>query len=201
MPWHSTEYRPYLWISMLYNYHVCVLCMTRSGTQSHLFPINSVWIADGWAMARLLPYFCEKYSACCICYYVVLRWWDFICLWYSDAPNRIVIERFYIRMIDNASVVPILSMGACYCNLFMKGCKSNFLRFCAFWLCLYFHRKCLDPDSKVHGANMGPTRAQVGPMLAPWSMLSSSLTQIQIASLSCTHFCILQVLKFWIPNL
>ena len=31
------------------------------------------------------------------------------------------------------------------------------------------------PDSKVHGANMGPTaadRTQVGPMLAPWASLS-----------------------------
>ena len=31
------------------------------------------------------------------------------------------------------------------------------------------------PDSKVHGANMGPTwghRTQVGPMLAPWTLLS-----------------------------
>ena len=34
------------------------------------------------------------------------------------------------------------------------------------------------PDSKVHGANMGPTWAgkyQVGPMLAPWIVLSGSL--------------------------
>ena len=32
-----------------------------------------------------------------------------------------------------------------------------------------------NPDSKVHGANMGPTRvlsAQMGPMLAPWTLLS-----------------------------
>ena len=31
------------------------------------------------------------------------------------------------------------------------------------------------PDSKVHGANMGPSgadRTQVGPMLAPWTLLS-----------------------------
>ena len=31
------------------------------------------------------------------------------------------------------------------------------------------------PDSKVHGANMGPIwgrRTQVGPMLAPWTLLS-----------------------------
>ena len=31
------------------------------------------------------------------------------------------------------------------------------------------------PDSKVHGANMGPSeadRTQVGPMLAPWILLS-----------------------------
>ena len=31
------------------------------------------------------------------------------------------------------------------------------------------------PDNKVHGVNMGPSgadRTQVGPMLAPWSLLS-----------------------------
>ena len=28
------------------------------------------------------------------------------------------------------------------------------------------------PDSKVYGANMGANRTQVGPMLAPWTMLS-----------------------------
>ena len=37
------------------------------------------------------------------------------------------------------------------------------------------------PDSKVHGANMGPIwadRAQVGPMLAPWTLLSGVLFTI-----------------------
>ena len=37
------------------------------------------------------------------------------------------------------------------------------------WFC------CNVPDSKVHGANMGPTwvlSAQMGPMLAPWTLLS-----------------------------
>ena len=32
-----------------------------------------------------------------------------------------------------------------------------------------------DPDSKVHGANMGPIcgdRTQAGPMLTPWTLLS-----------------------------
>ena len=28
------------------------------------------------------------------------------------------------------------------------------------------------PDNKVYGANMGPTWGQVGPMLAPWTLLS-----------------------------
>ena len=28
------------------------------------------------------------------------------------------------------------------------------------------------PDSQVHGANMGPVRTQVGPMLASWTLLS-----------------------------
>ena len=34
------------------------------------------------------------------------------------------------------------------------------------------------PDSKIHGANMGPLgscRPQMGPMLAPWTLLSGSL--------------------------
>ena len=35
------------------------------------------------------------------------------------------------------------------------------------------------PNSKVHGANMGPSgadRIQVGPMLAPWTSLSGYVT-------------------------
>ena len=40
-----------------------------------------------------------------------------------------------------------------------------------------------DPDSKVHGPTWGPSgagRTQVGPMLAPWTLLSGEL-QVQIA--------------------
>ena len=36
------------------------------------------------------------------------------------------------------------------------------------------------PDSKVHGANMGPSgadRTQVGPMLAPWTLLSGTVPE------------------------
>ena len=39
------------------------------------------------------------------------------------------------------------------------------------------HRKDI-PDSKVHGTNMGPSgadRTQMGPMLAPWTLLSGTL--------------------------
>ena len=42
------------------------------------------------------------------------------------------------------------------------------------------------PDSKVYGANMGPPgadRTQVGPMLAPWTLLSE-LIQVKISELS-----------------
>ena len=31
---------------------------------------------------------------------------------------------------------------------------------------------CNDTDSNLHGANMGPIWGQVGPMLAPWTLLS-----------------------------
>ena len=37
-----------------------------------------------------------------------------------------------------------------------------------------------NPDSKVHGVNMGPSgadRTQVGPMLAPWTLLSGKLCE------------------------
>ena len=37
------------------------------------------------------------------------------------------------------------------------------------------HHDYTNPDSKVHGANMGPPgddRTQVGPMLAPWALLA-----------------------------
>ena len=39
-------------------------------------------------------------------------------------------------------------------------------------------KKCTVPDSKIHGANMGPPgscRPQMGPMLAPWTLLSGVL--------------------------
>ena len=38
-----------------------------------------------------------------------------------------------------------------------------------------------DPDSKVHGANMGPygaDRTQVGPMLAPWTLPSGDFFSV-----------------------
>ena len=41
----------------------------------------------------------------------------------------------------------------------------------------------LSSDSKVHGANMGPSgadRTQVGPMLAPWTLLSGSICQHRV---------------------
>ena len=42
------------------------------------------------------------------------------------------------------------------------------------WIALFFHRT---PDNKIHGAHMGPSGAdstQVGPMLAPWTLLSGT---------------------------
>ena len=36
------------------------------------------------------------------------------------------------------------------------------------------------PDNKVHGANMGPTWGRQGPMLAPWTLLSGTITLLQI---------------------
>ena len=45
------------------------------------------------------------------------------------------------------------------------------------WWCLV-----IDPDSKVHGANMGgppgSCRPQMGPMLAPWTLLSGDMIAI-----------------------
>ena len=37
-------------------------------------------------------------------------------------------------------------------------------------------------ESKVHGANMGPNRTQVGPMLAPWTLLSGHTSPVTIAT-------------------
>ena len=43
----------------------------------------------------------------------------------------------------------------------------------------------IDPDSKVHGANMGPTwvvsTPQMGPMLAPWTVLSGDQLGVGVA--------------------
>ena len=48
------------------------------------------------------------------------------------------------------------------------------------------------PDSKVHGANMGPPdgtdRTQVGPMLAPWTLLSGRGCMYPHSSGALYHF-------------
>ena len=47
------------------------------------------------------------------------------------------------------------------------------------------------PDSKVHGANMGliwADRTQVGPMLAPWTLLSGLLCMVWPKNAHCLHF-------------
>ena len=54
------------------------------------------------------------------------------------------------------------------CNVFLQTECSKHLN----WLSC-----CLYPDSKVHGANMGPCRPQTGPMLAPWTLLSGYTKQ------------------------
>ena len=51
-----------------------------------------------------------------------------------------------------------------------------------------------DPDSKVYGARMGASgadRTQVGPMLAPWTMLSGSTYTISVSidGRKCTQRC------------
>ena len=66
-------------------------------------------------------------------------------------------------------------------NTFAKSWLSQF--FCYAWIIHHNHSTPTpDPDSKVHGANMGPTwgppgscRPQVGPLLAPWTLLSGEL--------------------------
>ena len=54
-------------------------------------------------------------------------------------------------------------------------------------------RAILVPDSKVHGAYMGPPgadRTQLGPMLAPWSLLSGVL-QVYV---TLTYICKFHIL-------
>ena len=188
---------------MLYNHHVCVLCMTRSGTQSHLFPMNCLLIAGGLLKASLLTWFCEKYSPCCICHCVVLWLWDFICLWYIDPPNRIVIDRFYVRRIDNGSTVLILNMGAFYFILFKKVCKSDLLRFCACCIFLYFQRNCLNRDVGQKDQRISLTWGRQDPGWAPcWpheTCYQGFLFKYQLQAYHA-HLCILQVLKFWSNN-
>ena len=52
-----------------------------------------------------------------------------------------------------------------------------------FKLCFnrYIETGIKSPDGKVYGANMGPTcRTQVGPMLAPWTLLSGIFSLVSI---------------------
>ena len=51
----------------------------------------------------------------------------------------------------------------------------------------------LHPDSKVHGANMGPCRPQMDPMLAPWTLLSG-------CSLVLTTRCVLVISAVTCPR-
>ena len=59
------------------------------------------------------------------------------------------------------------------------------------------------PDNKVYGAYMGPTwgphgadRAQVGPMLAPWTLLFGMMLRAHDDSCGLTHLCLSTWLTF-----
>ena len=69
---------------------------------------------------------------------------------------------------------------------------------------------CHTPDSKVHGVNMpwgpsGADRAQVGPMLGPWTLLSGTTCCYNITTENRWKFCValnqilikVITLKFW----
>ena len=62
-------------------------------------------------------------------------------------------------------------------NVWRVSCGSVFNMLLVLSIAFYFHHNiwgCI-PDSKVHEANMGPfwgQQYQVGPMLAPWTLLS-----------------------------
>ena len=60
-----------------------------------------------------------------------------------------------------------------YCHGYQELLFGNAYTPYRFWNCHYASIKFR--DSKVHGANMGPTwvlSAQMGPMLAPWTLPS-----------------------------
>ena len=55
---------------------------------------------------------------------------------------------------------------------------------------IHISKRGTNPDSKVHGANMGPPgscRPQMGPILAPWTLLSGkcSTSPVAVWSMSC----------------
>ena len=61
----------------------------------------------------------------------------------------------------------------------VRQSESYRSRFIVCWLgCVQAGVTCPSPDSKIHGANMGPIwvlSAPDGPMLAPWTLLSGSV--------------------------
>ena len=102
--------------------------------------------------------------------------------WYSlTASSKILLMLYHSS--QTKVIHPFISIGTQFVISFLK------------WKAFFTHRflappsrRCgeishrINPDSKVHGANMGPTwvigscRPQTGPMLAPWTLLSGKLT-------------------------
>ena len=83
-------------------------------------------------------------------------------------------ETSYHILSQSAAFSGVLFHPAkCHCALYMTTPwrENDFLIACSLWAPVPYS----SPDSKVHGANMGPIwgrQAQVGPMLAPWTLLS-----------------------------
>ena len=137
--------------------------------------------------------------------YNLFLWkWFFHCNIFQDKSPRVAIV--LLRMVSVGGVTPplIVTMAGCFIavqhilkdlvlmrTIHYRQNKVNLDEFFCYWnnadeFSLSYVRdedksilSCVFPDSKVYGANMGPTwgpsgadRTQVGPMLASWTLLS-----------------------------
>ena len=98
--------------------------------------------------------------------------WSAFCKWQLQMPS---VDRQYVNC--NSNVNGVYSYG-----FYWQWCSHGFnWQWFSIGSVMICHQTA--PDSKVHGADMGPTwayRTQVGPMLVTWTLLSG------LSAITCT---------------
>ena len=114
----------------------------------------------------------------------------------SFTQNRVK-EKWLIFMmlITSPGILTAFLLISLNHNIFMNKVKQN-------GLATHSNlREILVPDSKVHGAYMGPPgadRTQLGPMLAPWSLLSGVLQVYVTLTYICKFHILVSIQNIWV---